>query len=159
MFTALFGKRSQPIYTLTRPVDLDQLDQSFHLLKTTATEVSVEASKAAKAIEDRDNRIKACFEALNSASDIIFIINSDRNIFFCNDRFVEEFGLCDYKEAIDRSVCDIIPNVHCNDALWDEIRLNKTFERVIDGFRLTIVPMMNGSPVPIYYICTMKLDD
>lgn len=155
MISRLLGrKRDEPKYQM--PVDMMHLDESFNLLCSTATEVSVEASKAAKALEDQTRRIKACFEALNSASDIIFIVDADRNVYFCNDRFVEEFGFCCYTDAVDKCVCDVVPGMKCTDKMWKTVKKNKTYDDIIGKYKLTIVPMMNGVPDPIYYICTMK---
>lgn len=156
MFGSLFRRKGPVHVEKTCTVDFNHLDESFHLLRTTATEVSTEAAKAAKAIEDRDRRIKACFEALNAASDIIFIIDANRNVYFCNDKFVDTFGLNSYDDAVDRNVCDIVPDVHCTDEMWGLVKKNKTFEDIVGEYRLTIVPMMNGVPDPIYYVCTMK---
>lgn len=101
-------------------------------------------------------RTKACFNALNSASDIIFIVDARRNIFFCNDMFVKTFDHNDYKEVVGKCVCDVIPFMRCNDEMWNVVKKNKLYEEQFEQYNLSIVPMMNGVPDPIYYICTLK---
>lgn len=107
-------------------------------------------------IHKKNKRTKACFNALNSASDIIFIVDHQRNIFFCNDMFVKTFGFHDYTEVTGQCVCDVVPGLKCTDELWDTVRQNKTWEDNVGEYQLTVLPMMNGVPDPIYYVCTMK---
>jgi PAS domain-containing protein len=137
--------------------NLRDLDLSFNKLRETAVEVSRAAASAAHVLEHEQRRTKACFTALNSASDIIFIVDNDQKIFFVNDQFVEKFNLHAYDSAVDRDLNDVLPDIDNYDYMWERIRKNKSWE---DGFRgthkLTIIPMMNGKVEPIFYICTIK---
>lgn len=156
MISRLLGKKPQP-YTSPESVDLSAVDYSFRLLKLTALEVAQEASNAAVVLEQEQRRTKACFTALNSASDIIFIVNNEEKIFFVNDKFVERFGIQTYDHVVDRPMIEALPGIQNYAAMWDRIRRNKSWEDVYeDHYRLTIIPMMNGKSEPVFYICTIK---
>lgn len=106
----------------------------------------------------RSKREKACFNALNSVSDIIVILDSDFNIFFCNDQFVSKFQLEDYQQAVGKQLTSII-DITDFDYICNEVQNNRvmTFMYPKINQNITIVPMMNGQPKPIYYICTFRV--
>jgi PAS domain S-box-containing protein len=111
---------------------------------------------------ERHRRTKACFTALNSASDIIFILDKSARIFFCNDRFVDEFHVGTYEDVVNRKIKDVLRDIQNYDEMWDTVSNNEVWEGLCcDRFKLTVLPMMNGAPQPIYYICTLKkmMDD
>ena len=108
-------------------------------------------------IREKQKRTKACFNALNSASDIIFIVDDDQNIFFCNDQFVEVFDFGHYDNVVGKSLKSCLSSIQDYDTMWNTISGNITWEDVYDiNYKLTIIPMMNGAPEPIYYVCTLK---
>jgi len=108
-------------------------------------------------IREKQKRTKACFNALNSASDIIFIVDKNESMFFCNDKFVEVFNYDHYDDVVGRPLKECIPDISNYDEMWVLIRNNKTWNDVYNHqFKLTILPMMNGAPDPIYYVCTLK---
>lgn len=133
---------------------------------------------------ENERREKACFQALNSASDAIAIIDQKARLFFCNDQFVNIFDFTNYQEIVGKTLNTILPNLPLYDEMWDTVQQNRTWsiqcphsslkhgEEVtscthsphscdlincpIRRMQLTILPMMNGQPKPIYYICTFK---
>ena len=108
-------------------------------------------------IYEKSKRTKACFNALNSASDVIFIVDKYRNMFFCNDQFIHMFKFGQYDHVVGKPLEECMPDIQKYDEMWHTIMNNKTWEDVYNGeFKLTIIPMMNGAPDPIYYVCTLK---
>lgn len=106
--------------------------------------------------KERQSRIKACFSAINSASDIIFILDATGNIFFINDMFVTEFGLDSYDAVVGKHVTETL-NIPRFNAIWKKVSNNKTWEGTYNSAPMSIIPMMNGANHPIYYICTIKI--
>ena len=102
-------------------------------------------------------REKACFKALNSASDAIVIIDHNARIFFCNDQFVDYFKLHDYNQAVDKKISEYIEFVPGFEAVWKTIKNNQIWDGDCqNNAKVTVVPMMNGAPDPLYYICTLR---
>lgn len=138
-------------------------------------------------ILEKTKRERACFQALNSASDAIVIIDAEGKVFFCNDRFVEMFGFKSYQEVVDFNLPEVIPHIPQYDEMWATISSNKVWSVQcphlcmdhskqtnecplsitncvpsacpIRKMQLNVIPMMNGHPKPIYYICTFKVGD
>lgn len=106
-------------------------------------------------IREKQRRTKACFHALNSASDVIAIIDNHCRIFFCNDRFVEQFGVGDYNDCIDRKLEEVIGEIDPD--MWATVQTNKSWTGEFQDYKLSVLPMMNGQPKPIYHVCTFKL--
>ena len=110
------------------------------------------------AAREKERRMKVCFTALNSASDIIFIVDNLGKIFFCNDKFVQAFHLESYNQVVDKYVEDALPfTIPNRKEMWARVTSNHVWEQVIcPKYKMTILPMMNGAPEPIFYICTLK---
>jgi PAS domain-containing protein len=136
-------------------------------------------------IKEKSKREKACFTALNSASDAIIIIDHRARIFFCNDKFLALFKLNNYQDTINKPLYDIIPDFPQYKYMWETVRANniwvdscplktlKIEDRPCEcphrlptcvpesclthKMHINVLPMMNGAPVPIYYICTFKI--
>ena len=117
-------------------------------------------------LQEKRRRIKACFNALNASSDVVVITDYNNKIIFCNDKFLNKFGFHSFDEVLDRSL-DIIStseNPHfyheaCNQQLkttWIGSTSNCKQNGSIVPCDLTVLPVMNGAPHPIYYIYTMK---
>lgn len=106
----------------------------------------------------RSKREKACFSALNSASDAIVILDHNSNIFFCNDQFLSAFQLEDYQQAVGKQLTSLI-DITDFDYVWNEVQKNRTltFQCPKINKSINIIPMMNGQPKPIYYICTFRV--
>lgn len=137
-------------------------------------------------IYERTKREKACFQALNSASDAIAIIDKKSHIFFCNDQFINLFKFKQYHNIINQPLNEILPNFPVFDKMWETIQQNKSWsiycpQHLLNvkcsscnvtecphekscnktkcplyQMHVNIMPMMNGQPKPIYYICTFK---
>lgn len=144
-------------------LDLERLDRSMNALKTTAGEVTQAAICAVKAIEDRlcdeelqsqIQRTKACYQALNSASDVITIVDREHRIFFCNDMFIEAFKVTDYKSCVGQLVEDVVGVFPTK--MWNTVKKNKLWKGVFNQYDVSVLPIMNGEPQPIYYTCTFK---
>lgn len=109
-------------------------------------------------LTERNKRMKACFHALNSASDIIFIVDQHGKIFFCNDPFLSAFAIPSYNDVVDKPIDRVLPDLGEYTNMWEVIRANKVWEGSYRNlYRATVLPMMNGMPKPIYYVCTLKL--
>ena len=103
-----------------------------------------------------NKRNKACFTALNAASDIIFIVDRHERIYFCNDGFVDCFGYASYEDVVGLPIFDIIEGVDSK-KIWKKLRQNKpTTITYKELYSLSMIPMMNGEPEPLYFIGTMK---
>lgn len=155
MIAKFFSRKSEE-FTSRKPIDFDKVHDSFNLLKQTALEVAHTASTTASVLEKEQRRTRACFTALNSASDIIFIVDNDRKLYFVNDTFLEVFSFQHHDDVVGRELNDVLPDVDNYDLLWQRVTKNKTWEDVFRTYKFTIMPMMNGHSEPIYYICTMK---
>lgn len=106
---------------------------------------------------EKQRRTKACFHALNSASDGIVIIDAKARIVFSNDEFNRRFGIEEYKTILNKKMIDVLPWLTKYDDIWQHARNNQSIkiatEEVDD---ILVMPMMNGLPKPIYFICTFK---
>lgn len=112
---------------------------------------------------------KAFISAINSASDNIFIIDSEGVVMLCNDSVLKTFGFNNH-ECIEGKKISIIssgkmPKEVFKD-LWDTVKSNNIWSGIIINkhmlghfinCKVTAIPVMNGEPEPIYYICTMKI--
>lgn len=119
-------------------------------------------------IKNELTRNKACFDALNAASDNICIFNHSGTIIFCNNHMIKEFEFQDHSIIEGRNI-NIISNEHFpteqTGEIWETITKNITwrgytklktlFDKPIGG-QTTILPVMNGLPHPEYYICIIK---
>lgn len=156
----------RPSVTLTPQASicsLDRLNASADLLRDTVAEVASAASCTAKALDAKyhdeglrmlNQRMKACFHALNSASDVIIILDSRGDIFFCNDMFINTFNLPDYTSCVGQPLEDVVGKLPKR--MWSLVQNNKIWKGKCDGYDINIIPIMNGEPKPIYYTCTFK---
>lgn len=137
--------------------DLSELERSSSLLRQTATDVAEEALKTSKSIEEQAQRINACFSALNEASDMITILDASRRIYFCNTQFAKIFGNGDYHSIISKRLCEVVPHINRCVELWQTVAGNNVWlDEYMTNYKITVIPMMNGKPYPVYYICTIK---
>ena len=158
MIARLFRKRQDiPSAPIPALVDTKELDESFQLLKRTATQVSCEASKTAKALAEQQSRINACFTALNSASDIIFITDRSQKVYFCNDQFVHHYGYKNYDDVVGKHVSDVIPDISSDPEMLNTVSHSGIWQSKCSGSCVTVVPMMNGQSEPVYYVYTFKI--
>ncbi len=112
---------------------------------------------------------KAFITAINSASDNIFVINPHGVVTFCNDAVIDTFKFNSHKSIEGQKISIIssgkMPKEIFHD-LWETVQNNNTWTGVIINkdtlgnlinCKVTAIPVMNGLPHPIYYICTMKI--
>lgn len=138
---------------------------SSHVFDTIKTPVFDDAGKPKELIiigrditdaRERQRRTRACFTALNSASDKIFILDSHGRIFFCNDKFTVAFGVDSYEDVVGKKISQILPMDNYEE-MWSTVNDNEVWEGLFcNKYKLTVLPMMNGAPHPIHYICTLK---
>lgn len=106
---------------------------------------------------EKQRRTKACFHALNSASDGIVIIDAKARIVFSNDEFNRRFGIEEYKNILNEKMIDVLPWLAKYDDIWQHARNNNSIRIVTEeAGDILVMPMMNGLPKPIYFICTFK---
>ena len=108
-------------------------------------------------IIEQQRRMKTCFHAMNSASDGIVIIDSKARIVFSNDEFNRRFGINDYEKILNKKMIDVLPWLVKYDDIWQQARKNKSIKIATEeAGDILVMPMMNGLPKPIYFICTFK---
>lgn len=106
---------------------------------------------------EKQRRTKACFHALNSASDGIVIIDAKARIVFSNDEFNRRFGIEEYKNILNEKMIDVLPWLAKYDDIWQHARNNNSIRIVTEeAGDILVMPVMNGLPKPIYFICTFK---
>ncbi len=122
-------------------------------------------------LKESELQNKALATALHSASDIIVICDKSGLITFCNDSFLDTFGFADQDQVRGKTLKIVSSGKMPKDFfknMWNTIRTNSTWtETVINKCQdnklidclVTILPIMNGDPNPIYYICVMKVLD
>lgn len=121
-------------------------------------------------LKNSELRNKACMTALNSASDLLLIIDKLGFITFANEAFAEVFDFENSMDVINHSLFDILSEnckdyITCDSAIlytidthniWTEdVIINKN--DVLLKYSIVIIPVMNGGPKPTYYICKMRL--
>lgn len=121
-------------------------------------------------LKNSELRNKACMTALNSASDLLLIIDKLGFITFANEAFAEVFDFENSMDVINHSLFDILSEnckdyITCDSAIlytidthniWTEdVIVNKN--DVLLKYSIVIIPVMNGGPKPTYYICKMRL--
>lgn len=138
---------------------------SYHVFDTVKTPVFDDEGNPKELIiigrditdaRERQRRTRACFTALNSASDKIFILDTQGRVFFCNDKFTIEFNVDSYEKVVGKHIWEILPMDNYTE-MWSTVTDNEVWEGLCcNKYKLTVLPMMNGAPHPIYYICTLK---
>ena len=121
-------------------------------------------------LKNAELRNKACMIALNSASDLLIIIDKLGFITFANEAFVKVFDFEDFVDVINHSLFDILSEnckdyITCDSAILHTIDTHHIWtENVIITknetqltYSIIIIPVMNGGPKPTYYICKMRL--
>lgn len=120
-------------------------------------------------LKNAEIRTKACLTALNSASDLLLIINKNGFITFANNMFLEIFDFKNSSEVEHKKLFEVLSKYSLNSfdgesilniiniahSWTDYILINKN--SCILKYSTTIIPIMNGEPRPIYYICRMHL--
>ena len=108
-------------------------------------------------LAEKQRRTKACFHALNSASDGIVIIDAKARIVFSNDEFNRRFHIEHYEKILNKKMIDVLPWLVKYDDIWQHARNNNSIKIATEeAGDILVMPMMNGLPKPIYFICTFK---
>lgn len=107
-----------------------------------------------------ERRMKACFLAMNSVSDLIVILDKSGSIFFSNDQFLSTFNIQEYESVVGKKLSDIIPFLRTipeYKQVLEQVKTNKEWHGVLwDQYSINILPVKNGVPDPVFYICTLK---
>jgi len=104
-------------------------------------------------------RTKACYIAMNSASHPIFIIDKNSCVFFCNDESLKYFHISNYKDAIGKHVKEILHNPEIYDVVWEVVKDGNIFDQTLPrdpSYRVTVQPIKNGHPYPVFYVVSLK---
>lgn len=120
-------------------------------------------------IRTSEQRNRVCLDALNCASDIIIISDSNTNIIFCNNSFIETFGFKNLDEVEGRPIKILCSGKHDHDFFqnirettgnnknWYGLIYNQAVNGDIIPCETTIIPVMNGADTPVYFIQVMKV--
>lgn len=120
-------------------------------------------------IKASDFKYKIFSNALNAASDNIFIIDKNGIVMMCNDAVISTFGFNSHtcieghpisiigSNTTPKAVfADLWATINSNN-IWTGVIINKHVNDSLINCKVTAIPVMNGLPKPIYYICTMKI--
>lgn len=105
-------------------------------------------------IKNTDKRMNACFAALNYASDSIAILDSSYKIVFSNDSFNESFGI--HNDIHGQHLMKVIPMFPKYFTMVKSLVCNKPWKGKFEDYSINVMPVMNGSPTPVHFICTFK---
>lgn len=117
---------------------------------------------------ESERRNRFLTTALNSASDNILLIDDNGVVIFCNDHFLRAFGFTSHSEIEGKPITLISSRLMTRsffENMWNTIRNNEVWSNVVINRHLggryvkcfvSIIPVMNGKPFPIYYLTTMK---
>lgn len=159
MFGLNRGRRTSSISTDFGELHNNVIGCGLDELKEASAAVVSAAIATVSMLEEEHTRIRACFIAMNSASDPILILDTNGQIYFSNDRFLELKGIDNFKSAIGLTIDQAVPELEeFNSRCWSTLQTNVACVIDCDTLQMsvTIVPMMNGAPKPKYYICTFK---
>lgn len=119
-------------------------------------------------VKERQKRMRAAYQALNLSSELISIIDQNGDIIFANDKFLESYEYDNFKEICGKPMSVIKNGVSAAElnTMWNHIKNNKMWHGRIKNktkkqnvliVDTTILPIMNGEPTPIFYICKQTI--
>lgn len=116
-------------------------------------------------LEDNRKRVKALYTAFNAASDLIIIFDAYGKIVYANVKFLDAYGFQE-EFVIDKNIRELfnssLPEFN---QMWFTISKNNTWEGSlscydsigqIQSHHSKILPIMNGMPEPIFYVCSQS---
>lgn len=111
-------------------------------------------------IESRKN--SACLTALNSASDLIALLDKNKKIIFFNTVFLNNFP--DTENGIFLNEIYSSIDIQYENDKWNQLAKgeiwNQSLTTIVHGNQATceerIIPIMNGTITPIHYICLLR---
>lgn len=128
------------------------------------TETRALASDIISKLEDNRKRVKALYSAFNAASDLIVIFDSHGTIVYVNTQFLNCYDFSE-EQLIGTNIRDIYIADLIFESMWNTVIKNSTWEgdlvcidsKTIPHIHLTkVLPIMNGAPEPIYYVCSQS---
>jgi PAS domain S-box-containing protein len=144
--------------------DIELTDISFHEVYKETRQL---ASDIIEKLDDQRRKTKALYSAFNSASDAIAVIDSEGYIVYINESFLNL-----YKYSINDVLGQNMVMFSSGQTpkqvfkeMWDTIKSNQIWQGEISNrdscgndikVISKILPIMNGKPEPIYYVCTQR---
>lgn len=107
-------------------------------------------------------KTRACFIALNTSSDAIVILDRDYKVFFANFKFLSLFDKKDVIHTIGSAnyipveLTSIIENFDEYYHMMISLQQNMVWRSCWDRYEIIAMPIMNGTPEPIFHIITFK---
>lgn len=151
--------------TSLRTIDIlndDEIEQYFDVIKTptfhdngSRKELIVIARDITPQIFEQQ-KTRACFLALNASSDAIVILDRHEKIFFMNFMFQEAFYHKNTKYE-GMHICEVIKDfIGCDKKEHKIFKNTQTWKTVWKDYDITVLPIMNGVPDPIFNIISFK---
>ena len=116
-------------------------------------------------LEDNRKRVKILYTSFNAASDLIVIFDSLGTIVYANYQFLVYYNYTE-EYLIGKNITEICGNDRESyNNMWNTVIKNKVWEGLLhckdsDGNdhskQSKILPIMNGVPAPIYYVCSQS---
>lgn len=115
-------------------------------------------------VKERQKRMKAAYTALNVSNDLISIADKDGNLVFVNDKFIEAYEYPSHIDVIGKNMTVIKNGVPPEEyeKMWQHISKNKMWHGILTNktqsgkditVDTTVLPIKNGVPKPVFYVC------
>lgn len=153
--------------TSLRTIDVfcpDDNEQYFDVIKTPTFHENGQRKELIVIARDitpqilEQQKTRACFLALNASSDGIIILDRNEKIFFVNFTFRHIFSQVKNIKYEGMHVCDVIEDfIGCDRKETRRLLKNtQTWKTVWKDYDITVLPIMNGVPDPIFNIISFK---
>lgn len=147
---------------------IDDREYFFDIIKTPVYTYNGEPKELIIIGRDITNQVieaqknKACFTALNSASDSIALLDKHHQITFFNDAFTVNFPTIENGKKLSDIYTSVDKQYEINK--WIQLEKCETWIQeltcIINDKMIIceeeIIPIMNGTTIPIYYICLLR---
>lgn len=159
----------RPLQVEERTTDSFGLENVFDVTKTpvfrldgTRDHLLVHGRNVTEEVQNTKH-IRMLLTALNKASDAITVTDQDHIIIYANEAFIQNYGY-ELSEVIDyprklvasgltsKETYQIMHDTISRGEVWTGNMINKTKSGTLLHETVTITPVLNGKPYPIYYI-------
>lgn len=152
-----------PLIQTTRE-KVDCIDKSFTKIYEETRKLT---SDILQMLEDERRRVKVLYSAFNASSDAIVVFDNKSTIIYANEKFSKLYNYTE-TELVGKSITTLRSDktpVSVYKNLWETIKSNKVWEGVVTSLTKNfeeievtcrVLPIMNGKPEPIYYVCTQS---
>jgi PAS domain S-box-containing protein len=142
----------------------DENEQYFDVIKTPTFHENGERKELIVIARDitlqilEQQKTRACFLALNASSDGIIILDRNEKIFFVNFTFQHMFSQVKNIKYEGIHVCDVIKDFIGKDKKETRrlLKNTQTWKTFWKDYDITVLPIMNGVPEPIFNIISFK---